>query len=253
MIRIAHSMDGLFWFVLFALIAEILGTIGGFGSSIFFVPLASVFLDFHAVLGITALFHVFSNLSKIVLFRKGIDKNIVIKLGIPAVILVSVGALMSKYFESKYLEIVLALFLIVLSLLFLVKKKLEVKPSNFSLVGGGMISGFLAGLLGTGGAVRGMVMASYNLEKSIFIASSAMIDLGVDLSRSLVYFSNGYMKKENLYLIPILLLVGIVGSYLGKLMLDKISQEKFKSIVLVFIFLVGAFTLIRPWLFPAMG
>jgi uncharacterized membrane protein YfcA len=50
--------------------------VSGFGSSILFVPLASMFLDFKLVLGITAVFHVFSNLSKIYLFQSGIDKKL---------------------------------------------------------------------------------------------------------------------------------------------------------------------------------
>ena len=187
----------------------------------------------------TALFHVFSNISKILLFQKGFDKQLVLKMGIPAVLFVSLGAWMSNLFDSTYLEICLALFLIGLSLLFLIKRELVVKANDASLVGGGIFSGFLAGLLGTGGAIRGMVMASYNLEKNVFIASSAMIDLGVDVSRSVVYFSNGYMRKEDIYLIPILLVVGILGSYLGKVILDRISEKNFKLIVLVFILLWG--------------
>jgi uncharacterized membrane protein YfcA len=62
-------LENLYLFILLALLAEIAGTVGGFGSSLFFVPIASYFLDFHSVLGITALFHVSSNLSKIAFFR----------------------------------------------------------------------------------------------------------------------------------------------------------------------------------------
>lgn len=61
------------WFLVLTLVAEIIGTIGGFGSSVFFVPFANIFFDFHTVLGITAIFHLSSNLSKIYLFRKGLD------------------------------------------------------------------------------------------------------------------------------------------------------------------------------------
>jgi uncharacterized membrane protein YfcA len=243
-------MDNLIWFILLALLAEVLGTLGGFGSSLFFVPLASMFFDFHTVLGITALFHVFSNISKIVLFKHGFDKRLVIRMGIPAVLFVSLGAWMSNWFDSTYLEIGLAFLLIALSVLFLLKPHLEVKANDWSLTGGGILSGFLAGLLGTGGAVRGVVLASYNLEKSVFIASSAMIDLGVDVSRSFVYFKNGYMRKEDIYLLPILLLVGWFGSYLGKRWLDRISQKHFKNIVLIFILMVGIFTLLRPLFMP---
>jgi hypothetical protein len=38
-----------------------------------FVPLASIFIHFKLVLGITAVFHIFSNLSKIFLSQKGIN------------------------------------------------------------------------------------------------------------------------------------------------------------------------------------
>ena len=91
-------MDYLLLFILLALLAEILGTVGGFGSSLFFVPIASFFLDFHSVLGITAIFHVSSNITKIAFFRKGFDKNIVIWVGVPAVIFVIIGAYLSKFF-----------------------------------------------------------------------------------------------------------------------------------------------------------
>ena len=88
-------------FILFSLIAEILGTIGGFGSSVFFVPVANYFLDFQSVLGITALFHLSSNISKIFLFRSKIDKQLVTNLGIPAILFVIIGAVLSKYLDRK--------------------------------------------------------------------------------------------------------------------------------------------------------
>ncbi len=80
-------MDNVILFIVLALLAEILGTIGGFGSSVFFVPIASLFLDFQSVLGITAIFHVSSNITKIVFFKHGFDKGLILKVGIPALVL----------------------------------------------------------------------------------------------------------------------------------------------------------------------
>jgi uncharacterized membrane protein YfcA len=121
-------LENLLLFILLALLAEILGTVGGFGSSLFFVPIASYFLDFHSVLGITALFHVSSNLTKIFLFRKGFDLKLVLTIGIPAVAFVIVGAFISKFIETKYLEIFLAIFLILVSLSLLIFSTLALKP-----------------------------------------------------------------------------------------------------------------------------
>ena len=78
-------------FIILSLLAEIFGTVGGFGSSVFFVPVANFFLDFQSVLGITALYHVSSNLTKIAFFRKGIDKKVILTLGVPAVLFVIIG------------------------------------------------------------------------------------------------------------------------------------------------------------------
>ena len=91
------------FFLLLAMLAEIAGTIGGFGSSVFFVPIASFFFDFHSVLGLTAIFHLSSNLSKIALFRKGLDKKLLLNIGLPSIVFVVIGGLLSNYLKTYLL------------------------------------------------------------------------------------------------------------------------------------------------------
>lgn len=232
-------------FLLLALIAEILGTIGGFGSSVFFVPLGNFYFDFYSVLGITALFHLSSNISKIFLFKKGLNKKLIFYIGIPSVLFVSVGGLLSKYISTLALEIALGGFLIVLSGLFLILKRLEVKPTKFNSILGGTLSGFSAGMLGTGGAIRGLTMAAFNLEKSVFIATSALIDLMIDATRTVVYFQNGYIHEHDLIYIPFLLVIGLLGTYIGKRILHFIPQERFKRFSLYLILLIGLISIVQ--------
>lgn len=226
-----------------AFVAEVIGTISGFGSSILFVPLASMFFDFKAVLAITAVFHVFSNLSKIYLFKIGIQKDIVLQLGIPAVVFVIIGALLTNIIPQKEIELVMNIVLVLLSvfLIFNTEKKLE--QSNKNLIVGGVSSGFLAGLVGTGGAIRGLVLAAFSLEKDSFLATSALIDLGVDFSRAIVYISSGYFLKEFLIFIPFLILISIAGSYIGKLVLNKMPQKYFRNIVLFVIVSISIYSI----------
>ncbi len=226
-------------FIVLSIIAEILGTVGGFGSSVFFVPVANFFLDFQSVLGITALFHLASNTTKIAFFKKGLDKKIILQLGIPAIIFVMIGAFLSKYINPRFLTYILGAFLILLSLTFLIFKNLVIKPTKKNAILGGVLSGFSAGVLGTGGAIRGITLAAFKMNKEKFIATSAVIDLGVDFSRTIVYFFNGYMRKDLLYLVPILILVSIIGTWIGKKILIKISQENFRYIVLILILGIG--------------
>lgn len=224
--------------------AEVLGTIGGFGSSVFFVPIANFFFDFQSVLGITALYHLSSNISKIAIFKKGFDKKIVLTLGIPAIVFVSLGAYLSQFLVPKILTYILGFFLIILSLLFLIFKQLVVLPKKRNAIIGGTLSGLSAGLLGTGGAIRGITLAAFKMDKNKFIATSAIIDLGVDFSRTIIYYFNGYMHKHDLYLVPILIVVSISGTWIGKKILDKVSQEQFRNFVLLLILAIGIISVI---------
>tara|TARA_R110002126_G_scaffold277560_1_gene423503 strand:+ start:66162 stop:66899 length:738 start_codon:yes stop_codon:yes gene_type:complete len=231
-------------FIVLSLIAEVLGTVGGFGSSVFFVPIANFFFDFQSVLGITALFHLSSNISKIAIFKKGFDKKIVLTLGIPAILFVLIGAYFSKFLDPKILTYILGFFLIILSLLFLIFKNLKINPNKKNAIIGGSLSGLSAGLLGTGGAIRGITLAAFKMDKSKFIATSAIIDLGVDFSRTIIYYLNGYMHERHLYLLPILIVVSILGTWIGKKIVDKISQEQFRSFVLILILIIGIVSII---------
>lgn len=234
-----------FVFLLLALFAEIIGTVGGFGSSVFFVPIGNFYFDFYSVLGLVSVFHLSSNLSKIFLFRKGLNKKLLITIGVPSIIFVIIGGLLTKWIESTFLEIILGVFLVGFSLLFLIKRKLVVPPENKNAVIGGSLSGFSAGLLGTGGAIRGLTMAAFNLEKSVFIATSAFIDFMIDLSRTVVYYNNGYIHKHDLIYVPFLIVIGIVGTWLGKKILNYIPQDKFKRLSLIFVLIIGVVTIVK--------
>lgn len=232
------------WFIVLALLAEVLGTVGGFGSSVYFVPMADYFLDFQSVLGVTALFHLSSNITKIGFFRKGINRRLILYLGVPAMVLVILGAWLSRYVEPDMLSISLGAFLILFSLFFILRRNYVLQDNNRNAVIGGSLSGFLAGILGTGGAVRGAFMAGFNLKKNTFVATSAVIDLGIDLSRSVVYAINGYIHRHDLYLIPILVVVSIAGTWGGKKILDRISQEQFRKFVLLLLLILGVLALV---------
>ena len=155
------------------------------------------------------------------------------------------GGYLSKIVKSDYLEVILGVFLIALALLFLIKKNLVIKAEKKESIIGGSLSGLTAGLLGTGGAIRGLTMAAFNLEKSVFIATSAFIDFMIDFSRTIVYYQNGYIGSEEIKYVPFLFVIGLVGTFIGKKILNYIPQSKFKRISLVLILVIGVFTLVN--------
>lgn len=232
-------------FSLLTLLAEIAGTIGGFGSSVFFVPMASWFFDFKTVLAITGLLHVFSNSSKIALFWKGVDRRLLFWIGLPSALAVMPGAWLTARLQLVYAELVLGLFCMALSVAFLLRPEWRLPATPLAAAGGGALSGFLAGLIGTGGVIRATTMAAFGLEKATFVATSAAIDFAVDLLRVLVYLAQGYLQPKDYSVAPVLLLAAVAGSWLGKQVLDRFSQAGFRRWMLLLIFCIGASMVIR--------
>ncbi len=232
-------------FLLTAFLCEILGTIGGFGSSVFFVPIAGFFFSFNMVLAITGILHVFSNVNKLLLFRNSIDKKLLQYYGIPSVLLVLAGSYLSTHTSFELAELTLAFFLVIFSATLLMLPNLQLPATRNNALLSGALAGLLAGFNGTGGAIRGISMAAFNLEKNTFVATSAAVDLGVDVSRSAVYLGFGYFDKQYWYLIPLLLVISFFGSLVGKKLLNRIPQEKFKKLVLFLILGIGLILLYK--------
>ncbi|MCC7501801.1 MAG: sulfite exporter TauE/SafE family protein [Flavobacteriales bacterium] len=233
------------WFLVLLLVAEVLGTVGGFGSSMLVMPLMAFFLPFDQALGLTALFHVFSNAAKIILFRKGLSKKLLLSMGVPAVIGVLIGARLTAFIPGEHMMLVLSAVLIVLSVLILFVPDQRVEATTLNASMGGAASGFVAGLVGTGGAIRGLTLAAFDLPKEVFISTSAWIDMGVDLSRTVVYAQQGFIAQSTWAYLPWLAAISLLGSWAGRWLLGRVPQERFRKLVLVLVIAVAVYSAVR--------
>ncbi len=222
-----------------AFFAEIIGTIAGFGSSTILLPLSLFFFNFTTALALVAFFHLFGNLSRVGFFRGGLDKNTIIKFGIPSVIFSLLGAVLVSYIPQDLLKGILGIFLLVYSLIFLWKEDFKIRESFFNTLLGGSLSGFLAGLIGTGGALRGAFLTSFNLSKEKYIATSAFIAIVVDATRIPTYLKEGFLQSSYNWYLLFLLPIAIGGSFIGKIVVEKVPQKSFKKVVLIAILLIS--------------
>lgn len=201
--------------------------------------MASYLLDFKTALVLVAIFHFFGNVSRIFFFKHGLDKNVLLLFGIPSFSLSLIGATLVGDLSQTLLKFVLGLFLIIISFTFLLYPKLTFPANGKSLVLGGGISGFMVGLIGTGGALRAAFLTGLKIEKEKYIATAAVIALGTDATRIPSYISAGFLSEQYYYLIPILFGIAVAGSYVGRKIVTKIDQDKFKKMVLIAIILVS--------------
>jgi uncharacterized membrane protein YfcA len=135
--------------------------------------------------------------------------------------------------------------LVFISLFYLAKPNATLKGNKPTAVAVGGVSGFLTGLIGTGGAVRAAGLAGFELSKGTFIATSAAIDFGNDASRSIVYLAKGYLHPEHYLLIPFLLGAALAGSWFGKQAVDRLNPETFRKLVIILVLLIGLYSVLK--------
>ena len=219
--------------------SEVVGTMAGFGSSTIYLPIASYFVDFKTALVLVAIFHLFGNIGRIAFFRHGLDRKVLLVFGLPSFALSLLGATLVGDLSQTLLKLLLGIFLISLSAMFLVRPKIAFPASTKSLVIGGGVSGFIVGLIGTGGALRATFLTGLKIEKEKYIATAAVIALGTDATRIPSYLASGFLTEQYYYLVPILFAIALSGSYVGRKIVGRIDQVKFRKMVLIAVILAS--------------
>lgn len=232
------------FFILLAFFAELVGTLSGVSSSSLFVPLGVFFESIQITLFLTACLHVLGNSTRIYLYWKDINWPLTLKFGLVSILMSGLGAMYSDAIPKNYFSIVLGVFLISISLLFWKDEDGVLFKNKWSSYIAGGVSGLLTGALGSGGAIRSLALTTFKLTPFAFTATSTVIDLGGDIFRLNVYLSKGYADKEHLFYIPIFMIVVFIANWWAKKWLAKIEKEKFRKIVLSFVFLTGLSSII---------
>lgn len=222
-----------------AFFAEVAGTMAGFGSSTIFLPLALFFVDFKTALTLVAFLHIAGNLGRLTFFRSGIDQKLIFLFGIPSVLFTVLGAALVNYVSQDIWKAALGAFLVAFAAVSFLKPGFTVPATKINAAFGGGLSGFLAGLIGTGGALRGAFLTAFGLEKGIYIATAAAIALAVDATRIPVYFASGFFEARYYWYVPVLLMVAFAGSYVGRSIVGVMPQKIFKNVVLFGLAVIG--------------
>jgi uncharacterized membrane protein YfcA len=175
------------------------------------------------------------------LFREGIRWELIVKFGVPGVVMTVVGGLLVFQVSETVLSRVLGGALLAYVTFILVKGRLRVKETTGTAVTGGALYGFSAGIFGIGGAVRGAFLAAFDLPKAVYIATGGAIGLAIDSGRLGTYLWEGAQLSSDLWLALILCVpVSFVGAKIAERIVERIPQDRFQVVVAVFLALVGA-------------
>jgi len=218
--------------------AEVVATVAGFGSSTILIPIATFFFDIKTAIALVGLFHFFGVVADGVIWRKYIHWRIGFLFSVLGILFSFLGARLVFYLPADVVLRILGIFLVSYSLSSLTGRELRLPKNDLAVVGAGGLVGFLAGLVGTAGALRTAFLSVFKLPKNEFLGTSFAIAFLVDLTRVSTYLGSGILKP-NLGTWTAVLGVAVLGSLVGRQFVFRIREKVFYRIVYAALFLAG--------------
>jgi len=228
------------YIVLLSLLGSGIGTITGFGIATIMTPALLLFLSLPQTLLLVAIIHWFGSIWQLLLFREGLRWRLIVAFGAPGIIASFIGASISLRFPEEALSRTLGGFLIVYVLFILANPHFKLYENMATASAGGASYGFLAGVFGIGGAVRSVFLSAFSLPKAVYIATSGAIALAIDSTRIAAYLAGGSSLEPSILSgLFLFILASLIGSIMGRQVVEGIPQENFRSFIAGFIFLAG--------------
>ncbi|HDR14722.1 MAG TPA: sulfite exporter TauE/SafE family protein [Desulfobacteraceae bacterium] len=225
---------------LLTLAASIIGTATGFGTSTVMIPVMVLFVPTPVALLFVGVIHLFGDVWKIILFKRGFDWKLIFAFGLSGIAASYLGASLSLQAEGLPLKRILGVFLVLYVIYLFVRRDWALPKTNTTAVSGGLLSGLFAGFFGVGGAVRGAFLAAFNLPKDVYIFTSGLIALFIDITRVARYLWGGTRLEYDLMLAVVLSVpISLGGAYLAKRFLNRLPHKYFRIFVGIFLALVG--------------
>ena len=223
--------------IIFSLICSFISTALSLGGGMLMLVGLSFIVPPFVLVPVHGIIQLGSNIARIFISLKDLDKNIIL----PFIF----GTLIGSYFGANIVEIIspaigqIGVGIFIFYSLFGKFPKLGKKYIFF----GGIITSVMSILFGASGPLVSTLIKNMNFSPIKHVATHGSLMVFQHLFKSIAFFFLGFSFKEYLPLVFMMILVGFLGTYIGKLVLVSRGKSYFKK-VLTFILLFGALRLI---------
>lgn len=227
-------------------LGSVFATVGGGGLGILLVFAFTFFTDIRTSVVVISLIGFAIQLAKIIQFYKYTRWDIVKWYAPTGVIMSVLGGMVLFSLPLRFVEVAIGLLCIAFVLLQLSHVKLKINPTPATLLVLGAINGVIGGMIGEGTLIRSPVLLAIGLRKEVFIGTSSVIALLMNIGKVSAYVPNIEWSRDILILLACAIPLTFLGVWIGKRLLKYVSGDVFEKILLCVI-LAGAIKLL---LFP---
>lgn len=226
------------------LVSSIIGTLAGFGLSTIMMPIVVLLIPYKETLLLVGIIHFFSDISKMVYFRTGLRWKLLLTFGLSGIIASFIGAKFAYLLPGQLPSKILGIFLFFYSMYLLTNQSWDLPKKTATEIIGGAASGFLAGLIGIGGATRSAFLAPLNLTRDVYIFTAGAIGFLVDSTRITTYLAQGQtLPSGMIWGMLIFIPMSFLGGFIAKQYSNKIPEYRFRQFIsaMLFIFAITLF------------
>lgn len=142
--------------------------------------------------------------------------------------------------EDSILKILLGIFLILLSLYFLFfNSNIHVKPTKTLQISMGAASGVLGGFFGMHGPPAVIYFLASESDKNRYMAICQAYFFLTNVIMTIFRAQNGFLTPDVGYSWLYACIGVVIGSFIGKKVFDKISAEKLRLIIYIYMIISG--------------
>ncbi|WP_017024086.1 sulfite exporter TauE/SafE family protein [Vibrio rumoiensis] len=208
---------------------SMLNTIIGVGGGATLIAFMITMMPAAAVIPVHAIVQLGSNAGRAVLMRRHIQKQYLGWFFVGSVVGAIIGGNIALNLPTKYLELILAVFILISSWV----------PINLSfkgrkgLLGIGAFTAFLTMFVGATGPFLIATVKNLLPDRRELGATMACFMSIQHVIKAVIFGLLGFAYQQWLGVIGLMILVGFGGTYIGKHVLDKVSNKHFHVVLKV--------------------
>ena len=228
--------------ILSSFIAALISGAAGFGGSLLLLPVVTACVGAEIAVPVLTLAQLIGNISRMGTGFKQIKWGAVGWFCLTALPLSALGAFGFSVLPKDVVTRCIGAVLILL-VIFKVKKIFELKGNKGTLLIGGAITGGVSGLAGSGGPIGAAIFLSLGLPPVAYIASEATTATAMHILKTIIYSKLTSLTLQTLLVGLVMGAAMIVGTLVANKFIKNMDKNKFQKYVAVLLCVVGAYML----------
>ena len=226
--------------------AGTLAGIVGFGASIMLMPALMLAFGPQEAVPIMAIAALLANFSRVVVWWREVDWRANAYYCATAIPAAALGARTLLVLDPRIVEGTLgAMFLVMIpARRWLLSRGLRINAWQLAMVGAGI--GFLSGMVASTGPINTPFYLAYGLRRGAYIATEAVCAFSMHVTRGTVLARYRLLTGEVLAIGLVLGAVMFAGSWIGKRLLDRMSDRVFLAVIEALLVIMGLQFLVFP-------